>query len=610
MSAASFELALQLRYWLAGAPQPLGFLLPGTLLFTVVCGLVFWRVGLYRGIWYYASVRDLSAIIRAATISVLLLVPVLFVFTRLEAYPRSALPILWLLLIVLLTGPRFAYRAFKDGNLRAALSGAQDPAKVPVLLVGAGDTADAFIREMSRNRNSPYEVVGIVDDRPGRIGRDIRGVRVMGGLADIPDAVDKLDKKGRRPHRLVIASEFEGPQVRALVDVAEKAGMSVGRIPRLADLRDGQVELKTVDVEDLLGRAQKVLDRDAMRALISGRRVLVTGAGGTIGSELVRQCAAFGPASIALVENSEFNLYVIDRDLSERFPNVPRAAILADVRDPKRLSGVFARERPEIVFHAAAFKHVPLSEANPEETILTNAIGTRNVAEACRVTGTIAMVLISTDKAVNASSIMGASKRVAELVCQAMARGSGPTRFVTVRFGNVLGSTGSVIPLFQHQLAEGLPLTVTHPDVTRYFMTVKEAVELVLQATAIPGDESGRDAIFILDMGDPVRIQDLARQMVRLAGKKAGEGQIVFTGLRPGEKLAEELAHAAEGLRSSRYEGIRIGLGRAMDYELLRPRLERLERAARERRTDETLGVLSELVPEYRASNISTATAG
>ena len=609
MAALSFELAVKARYWFTGAPQEWGFLWHGTALFTLVCAVVFWRFGLYRGIWYYASVRDLGAILRAVTTAVLLLVPVLFVLTRLEDYPRSALPLLWGFLIVLLTVPRFAYRALKDGNLRAAF-GNHEPARVPVLLVGAGDAADAFIREMTRSRSAPYEVVGIVDDRPGRIGRDIRGVRVMGAIDDIPAALAQLVRKDRRPHRLVLAGEFEGPLVRKLVDLAEKSGMSVGRIPRLADLREGQVEVRTVDVEDLLGRAQKVLDRDAMRRLIAGRRVLVTGAGGTIGSELVRQVAEFGPARIALVENSEFNLYVIDRDLSERWASLPRSAILADVRDPRRLAGVFTRERPEIVFHAAAFKHVPLSELNPEEAILTNTIGTRNVAEACRAAGTDAMVLISTDKAVNASSVMGASKRAAELACQALARGEGPTRFVTVRFGNVLGSTGSVIPLFEHQLAAGLPLTVTHPDVTRYFMTVREAVELVLLATAIPAEEAGRDAIFILDMGEPVRIQDLARQMVRLSGKKAGDSDIVFTGLRPGEKLAEELAHAAEGLRASRYEGIRIGLGRAMDYELLKPRLERLERAARERRTNETLGVLAELVPEYRAATPTSATAG
>ena len=610
MAALSFELAVKVRYWFTGAPQDWGFLWHGTVLFTLTCAAVFWRFGLYRGIWYYASVRDLSAIVRAVTTAVLLLVPVLFVFTRLEDYPRSALPLLWGVLIVLLTVPRFAYRALKDGNLRAAF-GHNEPARVPVLLVGAGDAADAFIREMSRSRAAPYEVVGIVDDRPGRIGRDIRGVRVMGAIDDIPAALEQLVRKDRRPHRLVLAGEFEGPLVRKLVDLAEKSGMSVGRIPRLADLREGQVEVRTVDVEDLLGRAQKVLDRDAMRRLVAGRRVLVTGAGGTIGSELVRQVAEFAPAHIALVENSEFNLYVIDRDLSERWAGVPRTAILADVRDPKRLAGVFARERPEIVFHAAAFKHVPLSEQNPEEAILTNTIGTRNVAEACRAAGTAAMVLISTDKAVNASSVMGASKRAAELACQALARGEGPTRFVTVRFGNVLGSTGSVIPLFEHQLAAGLPLTVTHPDVTRYFMTVKEAVELVLLATAIPVEEASRDAIFILDMGEPVRIQDLARQMVRLSGKKTGrETDIVFTGLRPGEKLAEELAHAAEDLRASRYEGIHIGLGGAMDYELLKPRLERLERAARERRTNEALSVLGELVPEYRAATPTSATAG
>jgi FlaA1/EpsC-like NDP-sugar epimerase len=610
MAALSFELAVKVRYWFTGAPAEWGFLWHGTVLFTLLCAGIFWRFGLYRGIWYYASLRDLSAIVRAVTAAVLLLVPVLFVFTRLEDYPRSALPLLWAFLIVMLTAPRFAYRAYKDGNLRAAF-GQSDTARVPVLLVGAADAADAFIREMTRSRAAPYEVVGIVDDRPGRIGRDIRGVRVMGSIDDIPLVLEQLARKNRTPHRLVLAGDFEGALVRKLVDVAEKAGLSVGRIPRLADLREGKVDVRTVDVEDLLGRAQKVLDRDAMRRLIAGRRVLVTGAGGTIGSELVRQAAEFGPAHIALVENSEFNLYVIDRDLSERWPAVPRTAILADVRDPKRLAGVFTRERPEIVFHAAAFKHVPLSEQNPEEAILTNTIGTRNVAEACRAAGTSAMVVISTDKAVNASSVMGASKRAAELACQALARGDGPTRFVTVRFGNVLGSTGSVIPLFEHQLAAGLPLTVTHPDVTRYFMTVKEAVELVLLATAIPVEEAGRDAIFILDMGEPVRIQDLARQMVRLSGKKPGrEADIVFTGLRPGEKLAEELAHAAEDLRASRYEGIRIGLGRAMDYELLKPRLERLERAARERRTNETLGVLAELVPEYRAATPTSATAG
>jgi O-antigen biosynthesis protein WbqV len=610
MAALAFELAVHARYWLTGEPQPWGFLWQGTVLFTVLCAAVFWRLGLYRGIWYYASLRDLSAIVRAVTVAVLLLVPVMFVVTRLEDYPRSALPLLWTILVVLLTVPRFAYRALKDGNLRVAF-GQDELARVPVLLVGAGDASEAFIREMTRSRSAPYEVVGIVDDRPGRIGRDIRGVRVMGAIDDIPAVLEKLVHKGRRPHRLVLAGEFEGPSVRKLLDLAEKGGMSIGRIPRLADLREGQVEVRTVDVEDLLGRAQKVLDRDAMRRLIAGRRVLVTGAGGTIGSELVRQAAQFGPAHIALVENSEYNLYVIDRDLSEQSPDVARSPILADVRDPKRLAVVFARERPELVFHAAAFKHVPLAEANPEEAILTNTLGTRNVAEACRTAGTAAMVLISTDKAVNASSVMGASKRAAELACQAMARGGGPTRFVTVRFGNVLGSTGSVIPLFEHQLAAGRPLTVTHPDVTRYFMTVKEAVELVLLATAIPAEEAGRDAIFILDMGEPVRIQDLARQMVRLAGKKPGQGgDIVFTGLRPGEKLAEELAHTAEDLRASRYEGIRIGLGRAMDYELLIPRLERLERAARERRTNETLAVLAELVPEYCAAAPTSATAG
>ncbi len=603
MAALAFEAALQVRYLLEGTPQAFGFLWQGTVVFAAVCGVVFWTQGLYRGIWHYASFNDLVAIVRATTIAVVLFLPALFVVNRLEAFPRSSLPITWALLIAFLTVPRFLYRALKDGNLRTSFE-RLDRQRVPVLVVGAGDSAEAFIREMSRSRTAPYQVVGIVDDRPGRIGRDIRGIRVLGAIGDIPAVVEQLAARGRRPHRMVFAADLDRATIGALIETAEALGLTVARVPKLTDFREGAVEVRKVDVEDLLGRPQKVLDRESMQRLIAGRRVLVTGAGGTIGSELARQVAAFGPARLVLFDNGEFNLFTIDMDVGERFPAIPRAAILGDVRDPKCLSALFQTERPELVFHAAAFKHVPLSELNPDEAVLTNAIGTRNVAEACRAAGTAAMVLISTDKAVNASSVMGATKRAAEIVLQALSRGASPTRFVTVRFGNVLGSTGSVIPLFERQLATGGPLKVTHPDVTRYFMTVREAVELVLQATAIPAEEAGSDTIFVLDMGEPVRIQDLARQMIRLSGKRPGvDIAIEFTGLRPGEKLAEELFHAAENLRASRYPGIQFGTARAMDYELLRPRLERLERAALQRHAVETLAILSELVPEYRSQH-------
>ena len=600
MAALSFELSLLVRYGAQGAAQPIGFLWPGTLLFTVVCGLVFWRAGLYRGIWHYASINDLLAIVRSVTLAVLIFLPVLFVLTRLEAYPRTALPINWALLIVMLTVPRFLYRALKDGNFRAVFESV-DPGQVPALLVGAGDAAEAFIREMSRSKSSPYRVVGIIDDRPGRVGRDIRGVRVFGRTAEIADVVKMLSAKNRRPHRLILASDsLDGAVVRRLLDEAESLGMAMGRVPRMTDLGGENIEVRSVAVEDLLGRPQTVLDRTAMQGLIENRRVLITGAGGTIGSELVRQVAALGPDRLALFDNGEFNLYSIDQELSEKFPGIPRAAYLGDVRDPVRLADVFGQERPELIFHAAAFKHVPLSEANPNETVLTNVIGTRNVAQAALKVDAQAMVLISTDKAVGAAGVMGASKRAAELYCQSLNGQGAATRFVTVRFGNVLGSTGSVIPLFQRQLAAGGPLTVTHPDATRYFMTVNEAVELVLQATAIPTEDAGADTVFVLDMGEPVRIRDLARQMIRLSGKRPGKDvTIEFTGLRPGEKLTESLFHESEDLRPTGLQGVLFGSAPTIEYKILAPRIEQLENAASARHTGQTRSILSDLVPQY-----------
>ena len=601
IAAASFELSLLVRYGAQGAVQPLGFLWQGTALFTLVCGLVFWRSGLYRGIWHYASINDLIAIVRSVSIAVAIFLPVLFVLTRLEAYPRSAVPINWALLIVMLTVPRFLYRALKDGNFRAVFDRA-DPAQVPALVVGAGDAAEAFIREMARSKSSPYRVVGIVDDRPGRVGRDIRGVRVLGAISELKSVVAALDAKNKRPHRIILAgASLDGPVVRGIVDQAEALGMAMGRVPRMTDLGGEPIEVRKVAIEDLLGRPQTVLDRTAMRTLIENRRVLVTGAGGTIGAELVRQIADLGPSQLALVDNGEFNLYAIDQELSETSPEISRAAYLGDVRDAGRLDEIFAGERPELIFHAAALKHVPLAEANPNETVLTNVIGTRNVAEAARKVDALAMVLISTDKAVGAAGVMGASKRVAELYCQSLnAQDVGSTRFVTVRFGNVLGSTGSVIPLFQRQLAAGGSLTVTDPDATRYFMTVNEAVELVLQASAIPPEVAGADTVFVLDMGEPVRIQDLARQMIRLSGKRPGKDvAIEFTGLRPGEKLTEALFHESENLRATGLNGVLFGAAPVIEYKMLAPRIDQLQAAAAENRSDETRSILSDLVPEY-----------
>jgi O-antigen biosynthesis protein WbqV len=421
--------------------------------------------------------------------------------------------------------------------------------------------------------------------------------------------VAKLDRRDQRPQRLIMTSRLDGPAVRGLLDAADELGIPLARLPRLTEFQettdDNSDRIEPVAIEDLLGRPQAVLDRPGMAALIAGRRVLVTGAGGTIGSELVRQIAAFGPARLALVDNGEFALYSIDRELMEQHPDLPRSALLGDVRDRKRVDEVMGAERPELVFHAAALKHVPMVEANPAEGVLTNILGTRNVAEACRAHGVEAMVMISTDKAVNPTNVMGATKRLAESVCQALdlieERRADGTRYVTVRFGNVLGSTGSVVPLFQRQLARGGPLTVTHPDITRFFMTVREAVELVLQASALAvGDGEERGKIFVLDMGEPVKIADLARQMIRLAGRKPDRDvKIEYIGLRPGEKLREELFYASEPLVPTKAAGIRLAAPRTIDYAMLQRSLDELAEHARERRTDWMLALLRTLVPEF-----------
>jgi FlaA1/EpsC-like NDP-sugar epimerase len=620
MAVLSFELSVAIRYATYGAPQSPFFLWQGTLVFAAVCALTFWRTGLYRGIWYYASLNDLIAIVKAVTLAILVFLPAMFLITRLENFPRTALVINWPLLVLLLAGPRFLYRALKDGDLRTAFRRYDsDPTRVPVLLAGAGDAAETFIREMGRTPNAAYRVIGIIDDKPGRIGRDIRGVRVMGALADIDHVVTSLKARIRRPQRVIIASEhYDGAQLRALLDACERHGMTLARLPRLTDFRgetgtDGNAPpdaVHPVDVADLLGRPQRVLDRAAMRALIAGRRVLITGAGGTIGGELVRQIGAFGPARIVLLDNAEFNLYRIDREAGETYPELQRRAVLADVRDPRRIAAVFAEESPELVFHAAAFKHVPMVETNPAEGILTNVGGTRVVADACRDTGTRAMVLISTDKAVEPSSVMGATKRIAETYCRALdrRRTAGGTRYVAVRFGNVLGSTGSVVPLFEHQIAAGGPVTVTDPDVTRYFMTTREAVELVLQASALgDGDRHGQGQVYVLDMGEPVLIRDLARQMIRLAGKRPEQDvSIVFTGLRPGEKLHEKLFDDDELVAPTSHEAIRLAGSPTPDPQALVEAVDRLVAAARGGDRTELCAAMAALVPGF----VPAGTAG
>src|SRR4051812_2871049 len=561
MAALSFVLALYLRVGdeMLTILEPKLIVLYG-IAFTLIAGAVFLVTGLYRGIWRYASLPDLFNIARAAALTGLVFLPVMFLVTRLDTLPRSFLLINWLVLVALLGGPRLCYRLFKDRRLDHLFE-RDRAASVPVLLISTKDGADTFIRECVRDRYALYRVVGMLSDTPSRVGRQIYGVPVLGIIDSLEKVVADLDRRGRRPHKLVITTQgMAGDEVRRLLDRADALAIPLARLPRLTEFQQTRAEpahfVEPIALEDLLGRPQAVLDREAMESLIRGRRVLVTGAGGTIGSELTRQIAAFAPARLILLDSSEFLLYEIDGELRERRPDLAVVPLLGDVRDRRRVEAVIAVEQPQLVFHAAALKHVPMVEANPVEGVLTNVIGTRNVAEAARAFGAALVVMISTDKAVDPASVMGATKRLGESFCQALdlhearreaRRGLPGTRFLTVRFGNVLGSTGSVVPLFTRQLAAGGPLTVTHPEASRFFMTVREAVELVLEASSTMPDgtmpnetmpdaampdaamsdaalgAAGADTrgkIFVLDMGEPVKIVDLARQMIRLAGKR------------------------------------------------------------------------------------------
>jgi len=626
MAAAAFMIALLLRLGNEAWASVMTTLWPAMLMFTAVCGLVFLSIGLYRGVWRYASMNDLVAIIKAVSLSLAVFLPVTFLVTRLDSLPRSWLVISWFVLIFLLGAPRMLYRVFKDRGFRHLMERDRHR-RVPVLLVGAGDAAETFIREMGRDRDGAFEVLGVIDEKGTRIGRHIHGVPVFGHLHDLPEVFQRLARRARKPQRLIVTKPLEREEVDYLLELADRHGATVARLPRLTDFSGGveeRLQIRPIAIEDLLGRPQTPLDRPAMQRLIEGRRILVTGAGGSIGAELTRQIAAFAPAQLTLFDCSEFNLYSIDMELSEHFAELPRAALIGDVRDRARVGRLFAEAKPDLVFHAAALKHVPMVEFNPLEGLHTNVLGTRNVADACRRSGVAAMVLISTDKAVNPPNVMGASKRLAESYCQALdllhrAGGeplNGGTRFVTVRFGNVLGSTGSVVPLFQRQLAGGGPLTVTHPEMTRYFMTIREAVELVLQASALGTESPPQEAgcIYVLDMGDPVKIVDLARQMIRLAGLRPDKDvEIRFTGLRPGEKLHEELFHGGEALMPTGHPGLRLAAPRTADAELLGRSLDELAALVAQGERDKALNLLRRLVPEFsgdRAADRRSAAVG
>ncbi len=530
--------------------------------------------GLYRGIWRYASLPDLRRILLAVLTGAAAVPLGLFLLQILTGVPRSVLILDPILLLFMMSGSRLIYRLWKERRLYG-LKGLQGN---PVLVLGAGDAAVGLVKELSRSIE--WRVVGLLDDDQRRRGLILHGLEVLGRIDELPAVAEKLNVA----HAIIaMPSAAHGDRRRAL-EICSAAGVKALTVPSYDDLISGKVtisQIRNVELDDLLGRDPVTLDNEGLHDLLTGKAVLITGAGGSIGSELCRQIAKFDPLRLVFFELNELALYNIEQEFRSIFPDMPMAFMIGDVRHSARLAQVFAQFRPTVVFHAAAYKHVPLMEQeNAWETVQNNVMGTHILAQMAIKCGVEKFVLISTDKAVNPTSVMGASKCLAEMVCQALQQsvltaeknaqdGEMPgTRFVTVRFGNVLGSTGSVIPKFREQIARGGPITVTHPEITRYFMSIPEAAQLVLQAGLMGGGQGGRE-IFVLDMGEPVKIADLARDLIRLSGLSEEDIKIVYSGLRPGEKLYEEVLADDENTLPTHHTKLRIACARAVDMQWL-----------------------------------------
>jgi FlaA1/EpsC-like NDP-sugar epimerase len=517
---------------------------------------IFWVFGLYRGIWRFASLPDLKRIINAVGVAALAGPLLLFMAWRLDAVPRSVLVLDPLLLVLMMGGSRFLYRSWKDGHLLSARELSGEAA----IVLGSGEAAAALLRELARSRQ--WHVVGLLDDNPNKHGRQLQGVPILGPLA----LLKHPEKLMGAAHAIIAMPSASTAQRRHAAELAAKAGLNVLTVPAFADLLSGRVaisSIRRVELEDLLGRDAVQLDDAGLHGLLAGKTVLVTGAGGSIGSELCRQIAAFGPARLVFYELSEFALYRIEQEFADSRRGLETVCVVGDVKDAALLDRTFARYRPDVVFHAAAYKHVPMMEGdNAWQALRNNVLGTLSVARAAAAHGCAEFVMVSTDKAVNPTNVMGASKRLAERACQALQAAGGP-RFVTVRFGNVLGSSGSVIPRFREQIAKGGPVTVTHPEIVRYFMLIPEAAQLVLQAGLMASTAAEGGQIFVLDMGEPVKIADLARDMIRLSGFSEDDIRVEFTGLRPGEKLYEELLADSETTLPTPHPKLRIARAEA-----------------------------------------------
>ncbi|GAA3918850.1 polysaccharide biosynthesis protein [Luteimonas lutimaris] len=582
----------QFRYSMEIVSLDLPFWSPEVLLVLLAQGLVFWKIGLYRGVWRFASLPDLLNILKASLAGLLAIMLALFLYTRLDLVPRSVLLLYPIVLTALLGMPRLLYRTWKDHGLART-----DKAALRVLILGAGQAGETLVRDL--RRAGAYQPVGFLDDAAKLRGSHLQGLPVLGRIED----VDKIAPETAAKLLVIAMPSIDAAAMRRVVEACERTGLPFRTVPRLDDLLEGRSlpgELKEVAIEDLLGRQPVTPDWKSIRGWLGGRSVLVTGAGGSIGSELCRQCAKHGARQITLLEIDELALITVEAEMRRDFPQIQCVPILGDCGDPAVARHAIGTSKPDAVFHAAAYKHVPVLESQLREAIRNNVLATGTMVEESIQAGIGTFVLISTDKAVDPANVLGASKRLAEMICQSMSD-SLTTRFITVRFGNVLDSAGSVVPLFREQIRSGGPITVTDEEVTRYFMTIQEACQLIMQASAI----GSQHAIYTLDMGEPIPIRLLAEQMIRLAGKQPGRDiAIVYTGLRPGEKLHETLFHADERYRPTSHPKILQAEARAVSLDRVHDICAQL-REASARYDVETLGtLLREAVPEFIPSDL------
>ena len=587
MIPIAWLLAYWIRYKIGEYPDLLFeralHLLPAMLF---IQGSTFFYFGLYRGVWRFASLPDLTRIVRAVVVSTAMAAVVIFFFTRLEYVPRSVFIIDAILLILLLGGTRVSYRLLKDHHL------GKDQAE-RVLVVGAGSAGEGLVRDLLRMRPPAYLPVAFVDDDPAKQGQEIHGIRVVSAIDNTAIVAGQWDAD----LIMLALPSANSTQMRRIVELCEASGLPFRTLPKLQSLVSGKVsinEIREVQIEDLLGRAPVVLDRAQIINRLTDKVVLVTGGGGSIGSELCRQVTCVGIQRLIILDQSEYNLYSIEKELQHSRPDLQLVCELGDVCDEAGLVHLFKCYQPDVIFHAAAYKHVPMLENKVREAVRNNIIGSWNIARLADSYGCSDFVMVSTDKAVNPGNIMGATKRVAEIICQTLDERS-TTRFITTRFGNVLGSAGSVVPLFRKQIQNGGPVTVTDENITRYFMTISEACRLILQTTVMG---SGGE-IFVLDMGEPVKVLYLAEQMIRLSGKIPGEDiKIEFTGLRPGEKLHEELFHTDEDLTDTSHKKVMLAMSRKTDWKTLSRVMDEFHQAVENFDTAALRSLLLKLVPE------------